>query len=217
VSIVEYIIPRYPAFQIRPLLAAIHDVFDALYRVHGEEFLTVIVRELEIAVAHVVIKANAAANIFTLLNWVNQVLDQLASADEFTLTKYLPDLIRWQATLLQLCLSEGKKKGLKNAAIGRTRACMSALFQQKDGNLGASAVQIYIKVLSSSKVPPFAAGTALGMVANVSYRVRAKVAAETVECQKSLFYSFFVKEVVGSKVRIPNYVMVDPHVCECLR
>jgi len=207
IIVLGYVIPRYGAFQIRPLLASIHGLFDALHKLNRETFIATIVKELDTSVGRVVIKANATANYFTLLNWVNQSI-QLASADQPTLEKYLPDLIQWQAILLQLCLSEGKKKGLKTAAIGITRACLRKLFQQRDSNLSANAVQTYIKTLTSSKTSPVAAAVALGIVAGVSCRLRSTVSSEMVESSKIVFYDFFVKEIVGSKVRIPNFAMV---------
>jgi hypothetical protein len=191
------------------LLAAIHVLFEALCRINREAFLSAVKRELEVSMTRVVIKANAVANYFTLLNWVNQVL-QLASADQENLLKHLPDLVRWQATLLQLCLAEGKKKGLKISAISMTRACMRKLFQQKDSNLSGNTVQSYIKILAGSRMSPFAAAISLGTVAGVSCRLRSKVASDVVESLKNVFYDFFVKEMVGSKIRIPSYVMVSP-------
>ena len=166
IVVLEYLIPKYAAFQTRQLHSAFHILFRELYLIKKDTFLSTIVRELELAVNRVTVKANAVSNYFTLLDWVNNVLI-LSSDDDKNFTKYLPDLVIWQAILLQYCLSEAKKKGLKSSAIRTTRASLRAVFQSKDIILGENTVESFIRILLGSKLAPFAAGISLGIVAGV--------------------------------------------------
>jgi hypothetical protein len=155
------------------------------------------------------IKANAISNYFTLLDWVNHVL-VLSNGDHQDLLKYLPDLARWQAILLQHCLAEPKKRGLRTSARRTTRASLRAIFQQRDRALSTVTLESFIKVLVGPKIPPFAAALSLGVVAGVCKRLRHDNGpSEFIEQSKGVYYDFFIKEIIGSKVRIPSYVMVS--------
>jgi hypothetical protein len=182
-------------------------LFKVLYSADRDTFLSTITRGLDISIAHVVIKANAVSNYFTLLDWVNQVL-LLSSGDNESFTKYLADLVTWQATLLQRCLAESKKKGIRASAIRTTRASLRGIFQQKEITLNGNAVESVIKALVGSKISPFAVAVSLGVVSGVCKRLRSETPRKVIEMSKAVFYDFFVKEIVGSKVRIPGYVMV---------
>jgi hypothetical protein len=206
--IVEYIISKYAAFQTRTLLTSLHILFDGLYLTNKEPFLAAVVRGLDVAITRALIKANAISNYYTLLDWVNHIL-VLSNGGHQDLLKYLPDLARWQAILLQHCLAEPKKRGLRISARRTTRASLRAIFQQKDTALSKVTVESFIKILVGSKIPPFAAAVSLGVVAGVCKRLRHNnVPSEFIEQSKGVYYDFFVKEIIGSKVRIPSYVMV---------
>jgi hypothetical protein len=165
------------------------------------------VRQLDIAVNRVNIKPNAPGNYFTLLEWVNQVLT-LSAEEEHLFTKYIANLVTWQATLLYNCLAEGKK-GVKQSALRGTRASLRSVFYKKDHpSFGETSVQSFIKILTGSKIPPFAAAIGLGVIAGVTRRLRDPSPSKVVDASKSTYYDFFIKEIVGSKSRIPEYVLV---------
>jgi len=206
--ILEHLIPKYASFQIRPLLSSFHTLFRELCRVNREAFLATVVRELDVATSRVAVKTNAVGNYFTLLDWVNYILP-LSSADNEDFVHYLPDLVRWQGFLLYKCLAEAKKKGLRASALRTTRACLRGVFQQKQSIVSGNTVESYIKILSGAKTSPFASAVLLGVVAGVSARLRNKLPNEVVESSKSFFYDFFLKEILGSKTRVPEFVMVS--------
>ena len=114
----------------------------------------------------------------------------------------------WQAILLHHCLAESKKRGLKISAIRTTRATLRGLFQQKESILNANAVEGFIRILAESKISPFAAATSLGVVAGVCKRLRNDTIREVIESSKNTYYDFFTKKIIGSRVRVPGYVMV---------
>lgn len=153
------------------------------------------------------IKTNAPSNYFTLLDWVNVVL-LLSAEDQLNFTAYLGDLVIWQATLLHRCISEGKR-GVKASAIRGTRASLKAVFAKEgEPSFGGKAVESFIKALTGPKIPPFVAAIGLGVVAGVCRGLREPTPSSVIESSKSTYYDFFIKEVVGSKSSVPDYVLV---------
>jgi hypothetical protein len=207
VILLEFLIPKYASFQTRHLLGALRILFKELYSINKDTFLSTVVRGLDLAVNRVTLKANAVSNYFTLLDWVNNVL-LLSSKDNENFTKYLPDLVIWQATLLQHCLAEAKKKGMKVSAFRTTRASLRGVFQQKESISNSNAVENFIRILVGSKISPFAAATLLGIVAGVCKRLRNDTPRGVIESSKNTYYDFFIKEIIGSRIRMPSYVMV---------
>jgi hypothetical protein len=207
IVILEFLIPKYASFQTRPLLAAFRILFSQLFSSNRDSFLSTVILELGNALDRVTLKPNAVSNYFTLLGWVNQVL-LLSSKDNQTFTKCLPDLAIWQATLLNHCMAESKKRGLKLSAIRNTRATLRGLFQQKDSILNKSAVESFIRILVESRISPFAAATSLGVLAGMCKRLRNDSPREVINSSKGTYYDFFSKKIIGSKARIPSYVMV---------
>lgn len=205
--IIEFLIPKYAAFQTRHLLSAFHALFKELYSVNRSIFLSTIARTLDPAVTRVTLKHNAASNYHTLLDWVNHIL-VLSVQDHETFTKYLPDLIVWQATLFDRCLAESKKRSLRLSALLATRACLKTIFQQTESAWNENTVESYIRVLMGPKVPAFVAAVLLGVVADVCKRLKNDTPKKVIEASKGAFYDFFVKELCGSKTRVPMYVMV---------
>ena len=207
IVILEFLIPKYASFQTRPLLAAFRILFSQLFSSNRDNFLSTVILELGNALDRVTVKPNAVSNYFTLLAWVNQIL-LLSSKDNQTFTKCLPDLVMWQATLLNHCIVESKKRGLKVSAIRTTRATLRGLFQQKDSILNRNAVDSIIRILVESRISPFAAATSLGVVAGVCKKLRNDTPREVINSSKGTYYEFFVKKIIESQARIPSYVMV---------
>jgi len=205
--IVEFLIPKYAAFQTRRLLAAFHILFKELYSLNKSTFLSTIVRTLDPAVTRITVKHNAPHNYRTLLDWVNYILI-LAVQDNKTFTVYLPDLIIWQATLFDRCLAESKKRSLRVSALLSTRACLKTVFHQRESIWNGNAVESYIRVLMGAKLSSFVAAVLLGLVADVCKRLKNDTPRNVIEASKSAYYDFFVKELCGSKTRVPMYVMV---------
>ena len=203
----EFVIPKYAYFHSRSLLNAFHALFKSLYVLNKEAFLESITRELGVVISGVTQKANAVSNYFTLLDWVNQVL-LLSSQNYEKFMMHLDDLITWQTTLLERCLAESKKQGMRDSAIHSTRACLRGIFQQKESTWNRNVVESCIRVMTGAKVPPFIAGVSLGMIAGVCKRLRNPTPRDVIEASKPVFYEFFIKQIIGSRVSVPSYVLV---------
>ena len=205
--ILEYIIPKYTSFVTRPLHSALHTLFKALNTLNRETFLSAIVRQLDIVVNRSNNKSNAPSNYFTLLDWVNIVL-VLSAEEELNFSKHVPDLAKCQAVLLYRCIAEGKR-GLKVSAVRRTRASLRDVFSRTtEPNFGAKAVESFIRALTGSKIPSFSAAIGLGVVAGVCRRLRDPSPSRVIETFMSTYYDLFIKEIIGSKSRVPDYVLV---------
>jgi hypothetical protein len=90
-----------------------------------------------------------------------------------------------------------------------TRASLRSVFYKKDhSSFGETSVQSFVKILAGSKIPPFAAAIGLGVLAGVCRRLGDRSPSKVVESSKSTYYDFFIREIVGSKVRIPEYILV---------
>ena len=132
----------------------------------------------------------------------------LSAEEEPSFSKYVPDLAQWQAVLLYHCVAEGKRR-LKVSALRRTRASLRGVYSRKgEPSFGAKAVESFIRVLTGSKVPPFSAAIGLGVVAGVCRRLRDPSLSRVIESSMSTYYDLFIKEIIGSKSRVPDYVLV---------
>lgn len=69
-------------------------------------------------------------------------------------------------------------------------------------------MESYIRVLMGAKLSSFVAAVLLGLVADVCKRLKNDTPRNVIEASKSAYYDFFVKELCGSKTRVPMYVMV---------
>jgi len=203
----EYIIPKYASFATRPLHSALHTLFKTLNTLNREIFLSTIVSRLDIVVNRSNNKTNAPSNYFTLLDWVNIVLI-LSAEEEPSFSKYVADLAQWQAMLLCHCIAEGKR-GLKISAVRRTRASLRGVFSRTtEPSFGAKAVECFITALIGSKIPPFSVAIGLGVVAGVCRRLPDPSPSRVIETSTSTYYELFIKEIIGSKSRVPEYVLV---------
>jgi hypothetical protein len=155
------------------------------------------------------LKANAVSNYFNILTWVNETL-VLASNNKEDFMGYAKDLVKYQATLLQHCLADGAKRGIKAAALRNTKATVTAILQKREAHFTQDAVQSYLSIVLGSTLSPCAIGVELGLLAYLSKQLENETAIKLIEQSKATIYDFFIKEIIGSKLRIPHYVMVGP-------
>jgi hypothetical protein len=180
-----------------------------MYFLDKSTFLSSMTRNLESVVVRVSLKANAVSNYFNILTWVNETF-VLASNNKEDFIGYAKDLMKYQATLLQYCLADGAKRGIKVAALRNTKATLTALLQKREPDFTEDAVQSYLSIVLGSTLSPFATGVELGLLAGLSKQLENEIAMKLIDQSKATIYDFFIKEVIGSKLRIPHYVMVCP-------
>jgi hypothetical protein len=187
-------------------------LFTTLYSVDSSIFLTDFVRELKAAASQAFPEAKhaiALSSYFTLLCWVNHALT-LTSRSSVDLGRYILEFMKLQAILLQHCLSRSKKRGLTVSALESTRASWRAVFRQQRAFIEVG-VATFIYCLAESDLFPFAAVVMFGIVASVSTEMEKRFLFPglMIDLCSTTIYNYFTKEIIGGKVRVPRYVMVD--------
>lgn len=201
----EFLISKYASFQAPSLLSAFDTLFERLYAINGEKFMSNFVRVLGAHISRSLIKVNAVSNYHTLLRFVNRGL-AISSTDNEIFMQYLTDLIRWQALLLDRCLTGGKRS-VQLSVIRNAKRVLKEILQHNKSDVRSNRVETIIKVLVGTKMPSTAAAISLGLLAGVCKGLQNDANA-VIESSKDIVYGFFSSEIVGSKSRIPSYAMV---------
>ena len=116
------------------------------------------------------------------------------------------DVVRIHAKTLEQCSAAGEmRRGqrVRDAAVTSTRRALRRLFRAND--VGEEAIAAIVTDLASKKPRPAAENAVyLGVVAGVAARLgRAKPSFEQF---KQEYYTFWAREVLGSKSRLPGHL-----------
>lgn len=145
----------------------------------------------------------AATNAFVLLEWASEVIQQ-SICQRHLWEKHGLELVQQQARILERCLSLEARGSVKHSALVVTRRALRNLF--KDPDLGALAVEDTVTQLTSiSHGAQLRNAVLLGVVAGVCARLPSR--RPILEARKELFYSFYVREIVGSRSPVANHVV----------
>jgi hypothetical protein len=204
--VVEYLVPKYASFQSRHLLSALDTLFERLDNLNREAFLASICRVLNASVGQSLVKTNAVSNYKTLLHFVNRVLI-LVSRDSKDFVIYAPDLLKWQALLLDRCLAGGKRN-TQISVISDAEQTLKAIFQQLGDAENRNVTESIINLFTGANIHPSAAAVSLGVVAKVCKQSPNSTPNAVFESSRTTVFDFFAKEIASSKVHVPGYVMV---------
>lgn len=106
--------------------------------------------------------------------------------------------------MLELCVSSNAKTNVKNSALVVTRRALRQLFN-KDSDTGKDAIEAVVFQLTEKSQPLGHRSTIfLGVVAGVCAHLPAK--RPVLEACKGQYYSFYVREIVGSRSPVPQHV-----------
>ncbi|KAI9661249.1 MAG: translational activator of GCN4 [Bathelium mastoideum] len=142
----------------------------------------------------------APANAFVLTEWFSVLLEQL-SEDNAKQEWYL-DIIKADARVLNTCLGSSAKGTIRHGALVVTRRGLRKLFRS-EAYRPESAREIITAL--TSKGPQAATNACmLGVVAGVASRL--PPLEKVVEGQKKDYYSFYVREILGSRISLPRHV-----------
>lgn len=115
------------------------------------------------------------------------------------------DLITSDAQVLDLCLSSGTRSNIKHSALVSTRRALRTLFNNKEK--GEEIVSIIVSQLTAkSNSLGLRSAVFLGVVAGVCARLPSRRAI--LETRTSQFYSYYVREVVGSRSIVPQHTVL---------
>ncbi|KAK4642786.1 translational activator of GCN4 [Podospora bellae-mahoneyi] len=140
----------------------------------------------------------APGNAFVLLEWCNLLIDNLAGTTLWE--KFGNDIIQATADGLDKCLQATARDSVGRSALVITRRGF-----RKIVSADIKAVEAAIKLLTTKGTQSTAKNTALlGVIAGVcSRKPEAKPIVESV---KSLYITFYTREIVGSRTPVPKHI-----------
>ena len=145
----------------------------------------------------------AASNAFVLVEWGSEFIQQCAAHQDLW-EKYGLNLVLHHAQVLVHCLSSKTRDSLKQSALVVTRRALRKLFREPQ--IGETAVKEIISQLTA-KIQGAGPKNAvlLGVVAGVCARLESR--RPTLEDNKSLYYSFYVREIIGSRSPVAQHIV----------
>jgi len=142
----------------------------------------------------------APSNAFVLVEWCSILLQELSGTNW---EKWGLETLISNAQALELCLSESSRSNVKHSALVITRRGLRKVFSE--GDTGKRAIEEAIQKFASKGGPPSSSSAVmLGVIAGVC--ARKPEAKEIVSEKKSEFYTFYTKEIIGSRTPIPLHV-----------
>ena len=146
----------------------------------------------------------APSNAFVLIEWGSILLQHCAEAREIW-NYYGSDLVLSYAQILELCCSSNARQSVKLSALVITRRTLRRIFSEKSN--GKAAVVSIVSLLTN-KAQPLGVKSAvfLGVVAGVCARL--PTTRPVLEDQKSHVYSFYTREIIGSRSKVPKHIVI---------
>lgn len=143
----------------------------------------------------------APSNAFVLVHWCSILLQELSGTRHWD--KWGLETIVSSAQALELCLSESSRSNVKHSALVVTRRGLRKVFSQSETR--QKMIGDAVEKLSSKSTRPLAKNAImLGVIAGVCARI--PEAKEVLSGKKSQFYSFFNREIIGSRTPIPVHI-----------
>lgn len=145
----------------------------------------------------------AQSNAFVLVEWGSMLL-QYCADNSIAWAQWGHDLVLSEAQVLELCLSSKTRPNVKHSALIVTRRALRRLFN-KDSDTAKDAIEAVVFQLTEKSQPlGLRSAIFLGVVAGVCSRLPAK--RPVLEACKGHYYSFFVREIIGSRSTVPQHV-----------
>lgn len=143
----------------------------------------------------------ATKNAFVLVEWCSILLTGLAGTplwDKFGL-----ELVHTDAAALEKCMQSTTRPSVSQSALVVTRRGLRAAFWRKE--LREKAIQDSVQALTAKGAQPTARNAVmLGVIAGVC--ARHDEAKKVLAAKKSEYFTFFTREVVGSRTPIPAHI-----------
>ncbi|MCJ1310876.1 hypothetical protein MMC25_004544 [Agyrium rufum] len=143
----------------------------------------------------------APANTFVLTEWASLGI-QLSAKTAKTWRQYGKDLVYANAQVLELCMLPGTRESIQKSALVISRRALRAVFKNEE--IGETAVTSVVDQLSQKNPLGARAAIYLGVVAGVCSRLPSRKGA--LEARKEAYFSFWVREIIGSKSTVPQHI-----------
>jgi hypothetical protein len=142
---------------------------------------------------------------FSLVEWSSVLLQQCAKVPQ-QWNKIGLEVATADARLLEICMAAGDSRRatrIQHHALVVTRRALRSIFRSEQ--LGQEAASKLITTFTAKGSSPTAGNAVfLGVIAGVAARLAA--VKPVIERQKQEYYTFYIREIVGSKSPLPNCI-----------
>ena len=146
----------------------------------------------------------APSNSFVLVEWGSIFLQHCAEARE-DWNNFGIELVSSHAQILEACCSSNIRQSVKHSALLVTRRALRKILGDK--SIGEATVGSIVSHLTAKSQPlGVRSAVLLGVVAGVCARLPTKRAV--LEHQKSHYYSFYTREIIGSRSKVPKHIVM---------
>ena len=146
------------------------------------------------------------SSVFVLVEWSSLAL-QLCATERTRWDAQGLDIVTAAAQLLELCVSQNTRNSVKDSALVVTRRALRKIL--KNAELGGGTVKAIVTLLAQKNSLGYKNAVLLGTVAGVCARLMD--VKPILESLKPHFFSFWVREVIGSKTLIPPHIATAFH------
>ncbi|KAJ4303228.1 translational activator of GCN4 [Kalmusia sp. IMI 367209] len=201
--LLDLLFETYPLYDDRESRHAVEQVLRSL--VNSSNGSAIVPAIVEFLKKECLKKSLALGNAFVLVDWCSVLLLHFASVPERWI-KHGLDVALSLTRVLETCMSiEDKRRGerIQHSAHTATRRAFRSLFRAKD--IGEDALSKLVTTLTT-KGASSTAGNAvlLGVIAGVSSRL--PTIKPLLERHKQDYYTFYVREIVGSRSQLPDHI-----------
>ena len=145
----------------------------------------------------------APSGTFVLAEW-SSILLQHAADDTDAWAQWGLDVIFSDAQLLELCLASKASRNLKHSAVVVTRRALRHVFGE-NSNAGEDVLdKVIFWLTDKSQLLGLRGAVFLGVIAGVCARLPWR--RSELESCKGHYYSFYVREIVGSRYATPEHI-----------
>ena len=198
---IEALIKTYPFYNDRASRKAVRECLRSLL---SNPFYSESAKDLFEAFQTEASKAGlAASNAFVLVEWGSEFIQQCAAQDAVW-KNYGQSLIIHHARILERCMSSETRHSVKQSALVVTRRALRKLFRASQ--IGETAVKDVVIWLTAKAQGASAINAVfLGVVAAVCARLESQ--RLVLEANKSLYHTFYLREMVGSRSPVPHHIV----------
>jgi hypothetical protein len=203
-DLLELFFGTYAFYHDRPSRQAIQRCIRIIFSVGAKpEALSTFIESLQIESTK---QGLAPSNAFVLVEWFSILIQECSGTDYWA--KWGLDLILSDAQVLELCQSVSSRPNLKHSALVVTRRALRKLFSCVDTR-EQSISDAVSKLTSKSTLAVSKNATMVGVIAGVCAR---KTEAKVIfEGKKSNIYSFYIRDIIGSRTPVPAHIANGLH------
>ena len=196
-KVLAILLRTFPSYRDRPSRKAVRDCLRVTLN-HYPNAVDI----LTAAFTEEARKTNIApSNAFVLVEWGSLIIAECGKGERLW-QSHGKRIIVLHAQILETCIASRGKPGLKHSALVATQRAFSDLFHGEDGEQRVG--QVVNQLTDTTSQLGVRAAVLLGLVAGVCAR-RSQLKS-LLEEQKNHYKSFFLREVIGSRITVPHHL-----------